>query len=802
MLLFCIILVALFHNSAATDATTASDPRPFLDVDFSSYLDSSDLIWGWNATGNMPLDPLTPTHWTQGAYIGNGLLGAMIIAIVDSTNQTTGLRVDVSRTDVWECSQRQPSAYLIVEAQSAPLARVDARLVLFSAELFLNFTLVTGDVVSFSMLVNANDPKGGEGVLMLFVSTLTGGADPLVVTFFPDATGPCSDKNPVTGYVSTSNGEPTYYATQTYSSGTVTVAYTDYNWDCGQTIILAIANSQRSADATSSLVDAIASVAAGVTLTIEGLEADNAAWWSTFWETSFFSFSADRPAVTRLESFTHIAGYRYASAARYSMHDLMGPWGPSHTTTCNGGSCQYGWDMNQQIMMYLPTPSNRGYLLGKPAFDMLPAALNGSWASLYGSNAPTGVSNILWWTAQVWRYALYHGDDARLLHDVLPALRSNLQKSNLKNGTDNLLHVVGCKSPEYPMGISSDCNYDLSILRWAAQTAQALALALQPDDPALPLYVDVQERLAPYPIDAATGSFEVAEGVPFSLPHRLYSHLLMIHDLHDLSSSAKSTVIAASLDVWFNITCSGPQARGYGGDECRGVTHAAMAMMSSMLDRGDAAIGNLTSYLRLFGLPNAMYGEGVIKGKPYEFSPASESAYAAAAAVYGTLITSSPAVGQSSGRAADATPLIELWPAAGAFDNATFFRLRCAGALLVSAVRLHGRTQWIAVEADLYADGTGVGDPVIFTLFSPDWLVAEVESLAVVAAPGVASVRAGPGTFHITGLVRGAAAAFYDTRVPAPVAFGVGVADGRNRSEANAWGSQFVFNGEYNGELP
>ena len=59
-------------------------------------------------------------------------------------------------------------------------------------------------------------------------------------------------------------------------------------------------------------------------------------------------------------------------------------------------------------------------------------------------------------------------------------------------------------------------------------------------------------------------------------------------------------IMEASLDLWWNITCAGPQANGpdYKGDgECRGFTQAAMAAMSNRLNRTEAALGNLTSYL-------------------------------------------------------------------------------------------------------------------------------------------------------------------------------------------------------------
>ena len=97
-----------------------------------------------------------------------------------------------------------------------------------------------------------------------------------------------------------------------------------------------------------------------------------------------------------------------------------------------------------------------------------------------------------------------------------------------------------------------------------------------------------------------------------------------------------------------------------------------------------------------------------------------------------------PPAPRSGATASPARPFLRLWPAAP-FANASFFRLRAEGALLVSAVRLGGATTWAAVEADLLADGSGAGAAVAFSIFCPDWTA--VDSLSVVAAPGVAAVR-------------------------------------------------------------
>jgi alpha-L-fucosidase 2 len=801
------LLCALLLNTASS-----SDPgRPILDLDaLPAYFQGVDMVWGWNATGNGPLDPLAPVRWFSSAYVGNGLLGTMVQAVIDgSTNATTALRLDLGRTDIWECQQRMPIGSLTIGFPPSLVSRVDMRLDILRAELTVNLSSsTTTPIASLRISVNA-DGEGVSATPGVLLAVLSPPSAAVTFAWADDTSGPCPPKNVSTGTLSNSAwGAPVNWTTQTTSTGTFSVARTVYTDSPSQlALVIAVANSQRSpTNASSSLGDALTQVSAAVAATVAGIEAASSAWWLSFWSTtSFFSFddAGGVPGASRLEQYTHIAGYRYASAARYTMSDLMGPWGPAHATTCIGPWCQLCWDMNQEVMLYLPTPSNRGALLTLPAFRMADIFVqNGSdaWVNRYGSNPPGGAANILWWLAQFHRYALYHGDDARLQATLLPGLRAQLSNSGLQNGTDGLLHVVKCVSPEYPMGPSTDCNYDLSIFRWAAGTAEALAAVFDPSDPLRPTYRDILARLAPYPIDPATGSFMVAKGVPFAVPHRHYSHLLMLYDL-GLGDASDDTA-ARSLDLWWNITCSGPQAHGpdYGGDdECRGFTQAAMAAMSADLNRTSAALGNLTSLLTLVGLSNAMYGEEVYAGHPDEFSPVSESAYSAAASVYAMLLRSRLS-GPQAGTAGTVSPVLHLWPAAP-FSNATLFRGRAAGALLVSAVRVGGQTQWAAVEADLFADGSGAGlavPPV--SLLVPDW--AGVEALTVTSgAPSVVvgAVAGQPGLFSVTGLVRGAAAAFVPQGTPAPAGgvFGVGVAEGRNATEANAWGGRFAFDGEY-----
>ncbi len=253
-------------------------------------------------------------------------------------------------------------------------------------------------------------------------------------------------------------------------------------------------------------------------------------------------------------------------------------------------------------------------------------------------------------------------------------------------------------------------------------------------------------------------------------------------------------------DVWWNVTCSGPQANGpdFKGDgDCRGFTQAAMAAMSNRLNRTEAALGNLTSFLTLVGLPNGMYGEEVYAEHPDEFSAVSESAYSAAASVYGMLLGSSGGVVPFNASGTPAAPLkLHIWPAAP-WDNVTFFRLRGEGALVVSAVREQRATPWVAVEAEVGADGGGAQQPVSFTVFCPDWVGEAGLSVEVFGggSGGGSATPVEPGMWLVGGLVRGGSVGLYPAGAPLPD-FVVGAAQGRNATEFNYWGSRFVYKGE------
>src|SRR5687767_11889755 len=76
----------LFGALGATPALAAPD-KPA--VDWPAFLGAQDLVW-----------KRLPTRWSEGAFLGNGLVGAMIFADTAADKDKRALVFQLGRTDV------------------------------------------------------------------------------------------------------------------------------------------------------------------------------------------------------------------------------------------------------------------------------------------------------------------------------------------------------------------------------------------------------------------------------------------------------------------------------------------------------------------------------------------------------------------------------------------------------------------------------------------------------------------------------------------------------------------------------
>lgn len=273
--------------------------------------------------------------------------------VVENTT-TPALRIDIGRTDVWSCLNRQPIGYLTLSPpENQQLQHVDMRVSLLDATLSINLTTNASDAtpISVTIFFNAADPLGETGVLVAQTSlpATACGFGQLMWNWTADTSGVCANTSVQSGRTSMPWGDAEY-CTQYTPNGTYSTAFTIFQpSSCEQTLVLTVANSQRQPSPQSSQADALATLRNSVPQ-LPQIYQQHAAWWLDFWQMSFISFdSAGLPDVTRLETFTHIASFRYAMAARFTMSDLMGPWGPAHSTQCIGPWCQFVWDVSCRL---------------------------------------------------------------------------------------------------------------------------------------------------------------------------------------------------------------------------------------------------------------------------------------------------------------------------------------------------------------------------------------------------------------------------------------------------------------------
>lgn len=74
-----------------------AQPKLQLNLDWKHFLSKQDLVWN-----QMPKD------YFEGAFVGNGLLGAMVFK---DEQQPNALRFEIGRTDVYDHRTAMPSAY-------------------------------------------------------------------------------------------------------------------------------------------------------------------------------------------------------------------------------------------------------------------------------------------------------------------------------------------------------------------------------------------------------------------------------------------------------------------------------------------------------------------------------------------------------------------------------------------------------------------------------------------------------------------------------------------------------------------
>lgn len=665
-------------------------------VDWAQFLARHDLVWNE-----------LPTNWESGAFIGNGLLGAMIYSA-----GTNALQWDVGRSDVTDKGDRVAIGRFVLQTGRPLMPDVVGRfnwtpvrvtngamrVDLWNAEVRGTLATPNGSL-EFRSLTHATTPitvieldEKDPGLLSRIVYQALP-PNPARAEARREEL-PASEKNPEPTFGGSADGKKgvsIHWCQQNFKAGGGYVVAWAENMPQGATHQLFFFTVDYAAKGTPTTGKAIADVESALSGNIENLVASHREWWHAYYPESFLSIPD-----TRMESFYWIQMYKLASATRADgpSIDLMGPWFRRTPWP------HLWWNLNIQLT-YWPVYTANRLELGESLVHLIDADranfiknVPTEWrddSAGIGRSSPydgirsvpnaTAKGNVLergdltWVLHNYWLQYRYSGDEKLLRDGLYPILKLSVgyYLHLLSPGADGKLHLPVSTSPEYPKQ-APDLNYDLSLLRWGLNTLLAVNERFNLNDPLASTWRDTLARLTPNPVDPATGLM-VGAGQPFEESHRHYSHLFSIYPLHllDPQAAADRPLIEKSLDHWASMPA-----------KWRGYSYTGASAMSSWLGRREDAVKYLNEFLdKGFVKPNTMYTEA---------GPVIETPLSGAASIHEIVL-------QSWSMQPFGTH-IRVFPAVpDDWKNVSFDKLLTEGAFEVSAVRGDGKTQFVQINS-------------------------------------------------------------------------------------------------------
>ncbi|HQE75977.1 MAG TPA: hypothetical protein PLK00_06105 [Candidatus Hydrogenedentes bacterium] len=651
-------------------------------VDWPAFLAASDPVW-----------ERMPENWWEAPYLGNGMLGTLLRKVDERT-----VEWQVGRSDVEDYRPmnygmgRLPIGSFLLRTQGE-VTGCDMRLDLLNAEAGGTIHTSAGHI-AFTTLVHADQMailvrwkgEGGEADSVLQWSPKEALHPRLAVK--PDPERKKTWRPNPAGRQTECGGVPVWV--QPLSEGAYATAWLETRHDGWHALFISTQYAWPG-DPQAVAEQAVEAVRAASDTPREDFLATHRAAWLDHYRKSFFSVSDPY-----WQSFYWNQLYKLRAATRRDgvILGIQGPW--DQPTPWPG----IWWNLNVQLTywpMYTsnhlelaePLPNGLREHLPNLIANVRPAYRDDS-AGVYrsstarlvggvfypslverpGDEGDPEVGNLLWACHNVWLHYRMAMDDGLLRESLYPVLRRavNYHRHFLEEGPDGRLHLPRTRSPEYKSG--PDCNYDLALLRWGADTLLDITARLGLEDPLTPEWRRIVEKLAPFP-EGGQG-FLIARDVPLDSSHRHYSHLLMIYPLYQVNAeqSGGRMRILRSLDHWHSFP-----------DALFGYSFTGGASIAASIGDGQRALDYLNAFKR-FIEPNTMYREA---------GPVIETPLSAAQSIHDMLI--------QSWDAPDG-PLIRVFPAApDAWRDAVFYHWRAQGAFLVSAARAGGRVAWVEVSS-------------------------------------------------------------------------------------------------------
>ncbi|MEP2776454.1 MAG: glycoside hydrolase family 95-like protein [Luteolibacter sp.] len=688
--------------SACFALLLSGNQKASAEVDWEDFLSRHDLVWD-----------RAPQAWYEGPFTGNGMLGSTFHQL-----DAKRIRISVGRSDVEEHGNsnepflrraRLPIGYFILKTQGK-ITGFEGRLDLYNAEVKGRLTTEKGHIDLTGLthnedMVIAYECKPSEGEAGFTIEW-----QPLEA--IPPARKQADEEVAKKGKKANPTRIKWHKAPYKYNPAPVVSKQGDYHI-CRQDLVmggetgtawiireiadggkLLLASIEHSFPEKTAVTDAVAHLEAVKDESFADFTTRHRSWWHAYYPKSFLSIDD-----TEMEGFYWIQVYKFASGARKgrAYMDTMGPWITEDTAWANGW-----FDLNTQLSYWFLTTANRMEVAESlftkmdESFDVfvanMPAKYKGEAAAISSIAPQTFISpfgeklgfmgDFTWLCHDYWLMLQRTMDEERTEEKFFPLLKKavNTYIFNMVEGEDGLIHLPETRSPEYGGGI--DCNYNMALFRWGTETLIHIAERYGIDDPLLPKWKDIAERLAPFPVDE-TG-YMVAKDFPLDKGHRHYSHLLMIYPLMlvDVEQEGKRELIAKSVDHWTGLFEKDDGGTGY--------SYSAAAAMHALQGDGEKAASYLDVFMRMHEIfpknPTRIHGTTMYT-ETNRMQPVTETPFSLCDSLQQMLL-------QSWGGKVRVFPAVpEAW------KNISFDGFLAEGGFEVGAVRKDGKTQFISIKS-------------------------------------------------------------------------------------------------------
>lgn len=683
-------------------------------IDWASFMANSDLRWGTEDS----LIPF-PTNRNDAAWLGNGLIGTLIIK-----------QSDAPWTLGWELGRSDVTTEIPIGTQyhydrfrafigklnlvcTSAVTNASLRYHLWDSELRGVIQTDDGEIAlrsfierDLNLLVIETEYTGSPNYSFALLE------EPALSLSQQDryAAGTLPvNETPGTPFRVNTNGNTVAVAPLSPDGhGANAVAFRQVDAGNKKTIYLSIGKTWQPAENDQSvlnmaaLTEATDNVSAALSQGLPIIEARHRNWWQAYYQQSYVEFPDD----LRAEQYYWININKFASLTRADYPIVIDNNGTFMTESGWAGTW---WNMNVQVAYNLMFSANRldvGYAMvnayqtwssnnwwqSKYYSDSFTVGRSTTYRSEAGTAQTSELGNLTWCLHNYWRYWKYSMDDRVVTgpDGVFEVLKKNVNYylnvmggydgTNFTRGvksSDGLWHLPAQVSPEYADPATGnryfvDTNYSLQMFKWALNTLIELDDEFVLNDPDRTTWESTLNDLPSYAINTNVGAFAIAPGINYEKAHRHYSHLMAIYPLHTVNpdqGAAEEELCRKSIIDWVET---------YSGDY-RAFTWLGASCMWATLGEGDKAYNALMELFKEPEIePNGLY---------YEGSPVQESPLGAVESFNYMLL-------QSWGdciRPFPATPT--KWP------NMAFVDLRTEGAFLVSGERKKGITRWVRIQS-------------------------------------------------------------------------------------------------------